>query len=58
MAKAKKLIVGESMTTPVSETRTWPQAHGTYISGQAYIDEADKLAAAMEVKWGDRKSVV
>ena len=50
--KTKPVVIGESMTTPVSETRTWAQAHGTYISGQAYIDEADKLAAAMEGKWG------
>ena len=46
--KTKPVVIGESMTTPVSETRTWAQAHGTYISGQAYIDEADKLISNIE----------
>ena len=50
--KPRPQVIGESMTTPAPETRTWAQAHGTYIDGQAYIDEADKLAAAMEAKWG------
>lgn len=50
--KPKPIIVGETITTPATEPRAWAQAHGTYISGQAYIDEADKLAAAAESKWG------
>lgn len=30
----------------------WQATHGTYISGRSHIDEADKLAVAMEEKWG------
>src|SRR5215217_4223708 len=33
-------------------TRTWATTHGMYISGRAWIDEADALAAEMERKWG------
>lgn len=33
-------------------TRTWPNTHGTYIAGRAYLDEADATAADMENKWG------
>ena len=40
------------MAIPKAEPRAWAQGHGTYISGQAHIDEADKIAAAMESKWG------
>lgn len=50
--KPQPVVVGESTAMPKAEPRAWAQAHGTYISGQAYIDEADKLAAAMETKWG------
>lgn len=50
--KPRPQVIGESMAMPKAEPRAWAQAHGTYISGQAYIDEADKLAAAMETKWG------
>ena len=32
--------------------RTWPNTHGTYLAGRAYIDEADHTAAQMEAKWG------
>lgn len=32
--------------------RTWPNTHGTYLAGRAYIDEADHTAAQMETKWG------
>jgi len=32
--------------------RTWSQSYATYISGRAYIDEADAWAAEMEQKWG------
>lgn len=30
----------------------WHKSNGTYIAGQAAIDEADKLAVRMEEKWG------
>lgn len=30
----------------------WQRSHGTSITGQAYVDEADKLAAEAEAKWG------
>lgn len=50
--KPKPVVIGESTAMPTAEPRAWAQAHGTYIAGQAYIDEADKIAAAMESKWG------
>lgn len=33
-------------------TRTWPNTHGMYVAGRAYLDEADMTAADMEAKWG------
>lgn len=30
----------------------WAATNGMYISGRAYLDEADKAAVAMEAKWG------
>lgn len=50
--KPQPVVIGESMTIPKAEPRAWAQAHGTYIAGQAHIDEADGMAAAMEGKWG------
>lgn len=50
--KAKPVIAGDSIATPSVEARAWAKAHGTYIAGRAYIDEADKWAADMETKWG------
>lgn len=52
MAKPKTLIHGDLSATPTPEPRAWAKSHGTYISGRAYLDEADKLAADMETKWG------
>jgi hypothetical protein len=52
MARAKPLIHGDLMATPTPEPRAWAKAHGTYISGRAYLDEADLWAAKMESKWG------
>jgi hypothetical protein len=51
-AKPKTLIHGDLAVTPNPEPRAWAKAHGTYISGRAYLDEADKWAADMESKWG------
>lgn len=51
-AKRKPVIVGDMMALPEKETRSWAQSHGTFIAGQARIDEADKAAVAMEAKWG------
>jgi hypothetical protein len=33
-------------------TRKWAATHGTYISGRAYVDEADATAMEMERRWG------
>jgi hypothetical protein len=30
----------------------WSSTHGTYLTGRAYLDEADKVALVMEGKWG------
>lgn len=30
----------------------WSRSHGTYIAGQAYIDEMDLVARDMEAHWG------
>jgi hypothetical protein len=35
-----------------TETRTWATSPGTYLAGQAAIDEADLAAGEMETKWG------
>jgi hypothetical protein len=51
-AKPKALIHGDLAVTPNPEPRAWAKAHGTYIAGRAYLDEADKWAADMESKWG------
>lgn len=51
-SKPKPVVVGESVFHPAGITRTWAQSHGTYLAGQAFIDEADKLAAAAESRWG------
>ncbi len=51
--KPEKIIVGENLLEAGSPTtRTWDKSPGTYISGRAYLDEADALAAALEAKWG------
>lgn len=51
MARRSKLqAVGETLLSP--QTRTWCQTPGQHIAGQSFIDEADKLAAAAESKWG------
>jgi hypothetical protein len=51
-SKPKPVVVGESVIDGGGITRTWANSPGTYIAGQAFIDEADKLAAAAETKWG------
>lgn len=48
-------ITTESEIIPVRaerRTSTWANSHGTYISGRAYIDEADMTATEMDAKWG------
>ena len=50
--KSKPMIIGDIAAMPSAEPRAWAKAHGTYIAGRAYLDEADKLAADMETKWG------
>lgn len=51
-AKRKPVFVGDTVATPSPEPRAWARNHATYISGRAWLDEADKLAADMESKWG------
>lgn len=53
MARKKvPVIVGEVSAVPAADQRAWARSHATYISGRAYLDEADKWAADMETKWG------
>lgn len=49
--KLKPLIAGET-TIRSRPSRSWCQTPGMQISGQSFIDEADKLAAMAESKWG------
>jgi hypothetical protein len=51
-AKRKPVVVGDTVAAPVEEPRAWARSHATYISGRAYLDEADRWAADMESKWG------
>lgn len=37
---------------PVRDPNRWDRSHGTYLTGQAAIDGADAVAAAMERHWG------
>lgn len=50
--KSRAVVAGEVSATPGQDPRAWAKAHGTYIAGRAYLDEADKWAADMEAKWG------
>jgi hypothetical protein len=50
--KSKPVILGDTIATPSAEPRAWARHHGTYISGRAYLDGADKAAADAETKWG------
>jgi hypothetical protein len=50
--KTRPVIAGDTIAQPNAEPRAWAKAHGTYIAGRAYLDEADKWAADMESKWG------
>jgi hypothetical protein len=43
---------GVDMATCRPPVSPWRGTNGMAIAGQAHIDEADKLAAAMEEKWG------
>jgi len=53
MARRKApIVLGEVSAVPAEDQRTWARSHGTYISGRAYLDEADRWAADMESKWG------
>lgn len=53
MAKrTKNVVVGDTISAPPYEPRSWARNHATYISGRAYLDEADRWAADMESKWG------
>jgi hypothetical protein len=54
MARTKTLAAGDHAALPAADTitRRWARAHGTYIAGRAYLDEADQTAAEMEAKWG------
>jgi hypothetical protein len=46
-----KSQLGDFVVPPL-DTRRWTQSNGTYIAGRAALDEADKVADAMERKWG------
>jgi hypothetical protein len=50
--KTKPIVLGDTIATPSAEPRAWAKSHGTYISGRAYLDGADKAAADAETKWG------
>lgn len=50
--KPRAVIAGEVAAVPTQDQRAWARNHATYISGRAWLDEADKLAADMETKWG------
>jgi hypothetical protein len=50
--KPKPVLIGDSVAHPPAEPRAWAKSHGTYISGRAYLDGADKAAADAETKWG------
>ena len=48
MPNAKPIITRNASTKPAG----WHSSHGTYIAGQAEIDDLDIVAKAMETKWG------
>jgi hypothetical protein len=50
MAKPSSVFADRVITAP--EPPAWQATHGTYLAGQAEIDDLDVLAAAMERKWG------
>jgi hypothetical protein len=52
MARRKTIVAGEMAARVDGITRTWATSNATYISGRAYLDEADRWAADMESKWG------
>lgn len=52
MAK-RQMQFGDKVVQPaVVQPAPWARSHGEYISGQAYIDEADQAAVAADGKWG------
>jgi hypothetical protein len=50
MAKPSTVFADRAFSAP--KPPDWQSTHGTYLSGQAEIDDLDVLAAAMERKWG------
>ena len=50
--KSRKPQLGDFAAPPALDERRWAQSNGTYIAGRAALDEADKIAIAMENKWG------
>jgi hypothetical protein len=50
MGKMKALAQTE--IRPLDSEKPWARTNGTYLTGRAYIDGADKTAAEMESKWG------
>lgn len=53
MARTKSAAANNPVVDHGSvRTGPWSNTHGTFISGQAFIDEADKLAVEVETRWG------
>lgn len=52
MPKPKPAFYGDALIGGSTPTRQWDGSHGQYISGRAYLDEADLTASEMEAKWG------
>jgi hypothetical protein len=52
--KTKALAYDNGIVVDVDAgpSRTWAGSPGAYLAGRAAIDEADKIAADMEAKWG------
>jgi hypothetical protein len=42
----------ETDPRPLGDPNSWARTHGSYLTGRAYIDEADLMAAQMETRWG------
>jgi hypothetical protein len=46
------MAIRPKLLDPPAETPRWDGAHGTYLTGRAYLDGAEALQIEMEKKWG------
>lgn len=51
VTNTKPVIYGDSIIEEAPR-QPWARTNGMYISGRAWLDEADQTAAQMETKWG------